>query len=271
MKKIIILMGLPASGKTTFSNSYIEKYKNNALYINLDNYVLHHKYNKYDKSIAIEKIVNDINIRLDYVIFDGLFLTNDSVFNVLNIILNRCSNPIEIEIHYWYPNIENCLWNDKYRRDEHSEITIKNAELEKIDLNLFNKLPNQPKINIIYHNVERKPEWLVFVDKYKILLKNGKMNSDSWCLGGTWRSYTGRGGDVSADVQPEFDMFDTLLEKINPNITYLKYKKLYNECIEIETYSESDYYGGRTENAYYSCDIKLLYERLIEMNIEIEL
>lgn len=264
-------MGLPASGKTTFANSYTNHYsKDKVLNIELDKQLLLHKYDKYDKSIAIEKIINDINTKSQYIIFDGLFLTNDSVFNVLTLFLKHI-NPIEIEIHYWYPNVENCLWNDKYRRDNHSKITIKNAKLEEIDLNIFNKLPNKPKIEIIYHNVERKPEWLIFVDKYDIPLKNGKMTSNSWCLGGTWMSYTGHGGNVSAETQPEFGMFDTLLEKINPNITYLKYKKLYNDCIEIETYNDSDYYGGRTENAYYSCDIKLLYERLIEMNIEIEL
>lgn len=101
-------------------------------------------------------------------------------------------------------------------------------------------------------------------------MNDGKMRSGSWCLGGTWCSYSDH-GNVSADPQPEFINFDSLLEQINPNISYLKYKKLYNECIEIETFSDSDYYGGRTENANYSCDIKLLYDRLIEMGIEIEL
>lgn len=263
--KVLVMMGLPASGKTTFSQLYCNEKSKRINHISFDVLLA--------RSKSIENVVADnVSSRYDEIIVDGLFLSNESVFNVLNRIENHCKLE-NIEIHYWYPNIEYCLWNDKYRRDVHSEITIKNAILEKPNLEVLNKLSAKPKIEIIYHNVERKPEWIVFADKYNLHLDEyGKMRSDSWCLGGTWGSYTGRGGVVSPEPQPDsFTKLDTLLEEVCPTITFLKYKKLYSNCIDTETYGDGDYYGGRTEHAYFVCDVKQLYEGLLEIGIEIDL
>jgi hypothetical protein len=265
--KVLIMMGLPASGKTTFSQLCCKQAKSKKIK-NIDFDIL------LARSKSIEKIVYDnVSSSYDEIVVDGLFLSNESVFNVLNLIEERCKKIDNVEIHYWRPNIEYCLWNDKYRRGVHSEITIKNAILEKPNLELLNKLPNKPKIEIIYHNVERKPKWLVFADKYKLYLDEyGKMRSDSWCLGGTWCGCDGFGGNVSSEPQPEsFTALDTLLEEVCPTISFLKYKKLYSNCIDTETYIDTDYYGSRTEHAYFSCNIKLLYDGLIEMGIEIDL
>ena len=55
--------------------------------------------------------------------------------------------------------------------------------------------------------------------------------------------------------------------EVCPNITLLQYKKLYNSLVSIESGCENDYYGGSTKNAYYKCNLKDLYNMLIEMGL----
>lgn len=280
MKKVLVMIGLPASGKTTFAKNYYNQYNKIGYYsskgyrinhIDFDKFFESYRYNKYEKSVAIEKIIND-HISLNHdneVILDGLFLTNEDIIRILNKVRDRY-DMTHIEIHYWKPNIENCLWNDKYRRQEHSEITIKNAKINvtNIEEEIKTKYANVD-VKIIEHEVIRKPEWKVFADKYNIELNDTlKMKSASWCLGGSYQNCWGTGGSVSSEDQPtSYEDFDLLLEKICPNITFLQYKKLYNSCIEIETYNEHDYYGGSTEHAYFECDIEKLYNGLKQIGL----
>ena len=99
-------------------------------------------------------------------------------------------------------------------------------------------------------------------------LRNDMMCSDEWCLGGSWSDCYGNSGNVSADDQPtEFTEFDDLLTKICPNVTMLQYKKLYRECVTTKKRRECDYYGGVCEYARYVCNLRKLYEMMIEMNL----
>ena len=92
--------------------------------------------------------------------------------------------------------------------------------------------------------------------------------SNTWSLGGTYGScWDDQLHSISAEPQPaSFVEFDNLIEKIDPNIGFLKYKKIYNNCVEISTYRDHDYYGGSTENAQFKCDLKKLYNMLEEYN-----
>ena len=100
------------------------------------------------------------------------------------------------------------------------------------------------------------------------LYNENELRSDTWCLGGSWGDCWGNTGMVSADEQPtEFKEFDDLLMEVCPNITLLQYKKLYNSLVSIESGCENDYYGGSTENAYYKCNLKDLYNMMIEMGL----
>jgi len=267
--KAIILMGLPASGKTTFAKDYVKKYNNithKIFHLEIDNFIRSYKKLSYEDVII--KLIKNNTIKNCQTIYDGLFLTNDNVsFLIEKLIENGITS---IEIHYWKPDISSCLWNDKYRRKENSKITIKNSNLEKLDIS---KLKDKFKIKIvsILHNVERKPKWKVFADKYELYLdKYGYYYGPSWGLGGTVGNYTGYIGTVSSEPEPNFDTFDNLIEKINPNISFLKYKKLYSSCVDIINFYESDFYGGLTNNAQLRLNVKMLYNKLIEMDVKID-
>ena len=59
-----------------------------------------------------------------------------------------------------------------------------------------------------------------------------------------------------------------MLEVIAPNLTFLQYKKIENECIEMDEWSNYEYYGGVTYKARYECDLYRLQELLNEMGYE---
>jgi hypothetical protein len=58
---------------------------------------------------------------------------------------------------------------------------------------------------------------------------------------------------------------DTLLEKVAPNISFLQYKKITNECISTKDFSEGDYYGGCVYYSQYVLDVKSLFDILKEI------
>lgn len=282
MEKILVLMGLPASGKTTFADNYCRQYNKNGYFqkryavskIDFDNILQNQLYNGYSKEDTIIKIVNREIRDWDEIILDGLFLNTNDFLPILNEIYN-CYKIKEIEIYFWEENRKFCLWNDQYRRGKNSEITIKNAKLEKPDIDIIKNKFESVKVKIMYQNVEKKPSWKVFADKYNLDVNEyGKIEDErnSWCLGGTWANCWGGSGTISAETQPTtYERFDNLLTEICPNISFLQYKKLYNNCVSIDTYNHSDYYGGSTDNAYFVCDIKELYNLLVEMKLIEEL
>ena len=104
--KYIILMGLPASGKTTWAENYKkvnEKHEYGIYIINLDDYM------KYDNLTLKEAVENGIKNEPYYgniqeIIIDGLLLTNDSIIDVISC-LDLYKND-DVEIHYWNENRE---------------------------------------------------------------------------------------------------------------------------------------------------------------------
>jgi hypothetical protein len=50
-------------------------------------------------------------------------------------------------------------------------------------------------------------------------------------------------------------------------ITFLQYKKIYNNCVTTDTSSESDYYGGSTSSAFYQYEVEKLYNELSDLNL----
>lgn len=138
MKKIKILCGLPGSGKTYYANYQKEKI------INVDELLLNQK--------NIEKELQKINKKeKENLIVDGLFLNNYDYTKLINIF-----NKEEIEFHFWIPNRDNCLHNDKNRRVVSSEITIKYAQIEEPILKELKKI--NPKIKLIKHIIKRKED-----------------------------------------------------------------------------------------------------------------
>lgn len=196
-----------------------------------------------------------------------------------------------ITVHYWEPNIDACKINDENRRSLSSAISIENAELDIIpiggsdayikELQEFANFesngripPSAPaykeiKVSLERHQTYPMPHWQRKFAQlgYHFSGKSEAeytIRSSSWCLGGSWGDCWGNSGSVGSEPQPEFSEFDKILSKLSPEISFLKYKKIYGQCVSINTSSEGDHYGGQTENAWYEFKPKLLYDLLVE-------
>lgn len=271
--KYLITMGLPASGKSTWAEEYKESkvtytggWNKQRIYsvfiMDVDK-----KFKSGNKSLEsiICKYLNEISYKQDEVIIDGLFTTNEDIITILNNL--DIQNEDIVEVHYWKENREQCLINDQYRRNENSTISIENLPFEKIDIDLIESKA-EIKVNVEYHEVCIKPQWKAFSDKYNLYLyDNEYIRSEKWSLGGSWRNCWGNSGSVSSETPVEFIVLDNLLTEICPNVSFLQYKKIYNECVETDESSEGDYYGGNVYYAYYKCDVEKLYDKLVEMNL----
>lgn len=261
MKKLFILVGLPGSGKTYFAN-----YQESALWKT----VKHVELDKYkDDNKNIDEILTSIKFDSETTIIDGLILTTNDIIHLLDTI--GTDGIDEIQIHYWIPDRDICLWNDKGRREISSCETIKNAYIEEPNIAEISKKYPRDNICLVKHTVIKKPFWKhkKQYQDLKIVLKDGKyLYSESWSLGGTYCNCWGNTGRCLPDPQPtSFKDFDKLLETICPDISFLKYKKLYEASVSIATKVENDYYGGSVEYAFYQCDIDELLSMLIEMEI----
>ena len=105
-----------------------------------------------------------------------------------------------------------------------------------------------------------------FKEKYNI--RYDTLTSSTWRLGGDQRDCWGNGGSISPEPQPSsFDEFDELMERICPNINFIQYKNIFNRCVNSDTESEGDWYGGTAYYGFYKCDMRDLYEALDERNL----
>ena len=101
IKKIVLTVGLPGSGKTTFCERYVED--------NKDKEVNHIEFDKYKKT-SCGKNLNFENVLLkrmkeyndEVLLLDTLLLDNNGVINSIEVLKDSLEviNNIEIEIHY---------------------------------------------------------------------------------------------------------------------------------------------------------------------------
>ena len=262
MKTIIVPVGLPGSGKTTFLKTLANK---DAKYIDVDEFFRHNNKNQTYLYDNIKSYINYMNS----LILDGLFLSDSDIVSFIKKLrlttLTRL-NHISLLIYYWKEDKDACIWNDKYRRDISSTHSIKTKELEEIDVfNISERLNVECNLNATVTMVEksiiRKPEYKMFSDKFKL---QDKLKSESWATGGTRNSWDNYSHDVSVQPACNFVEFDELLLKINPNMPYLIYSHIYNSCVILDNYSDKDYYGGCVYYNQYVCDIQKLYNKLVE-------
>ena len=281
-----ILVGLPGSGKTYYAKEqgvhpdvcFADRSKEKAMYICTDKDTYYGR-----KPRTIEQIIYNHefgywimhrNQNWDHWIIDGLFLTNDvqhKVVEALNREIAKYADDIKLKIRFVYfkEDREACLYNDRARnRNKLANITIEHADYEMPDIKALQKDFSKFEFELIEKEVHKmnifEAKFLTIASCYN----DQELRSDTWCLGGTWGNCWGDEGQVSADEQPtDFKEFDDLLMEICPNITLLQYKKLYRATVSIETEVERDYYGGSTENAYYKCNLKDLYNMMVEMGL----
>jgi len=214
MKTINITIGLPGSGKTTFCKNAA----NNAAHII--------ETDKYIKKDFAEKLKYNLNNKIDSLYFndiyvDGLFAETDDIIKILNSIDSK--KDFSVVIHYFIPNIEACLWNDKYRRNVSSKITIENMIISKPNLEILEKKFTNIKFSIREHITMKTELWKKFAEKNNVYLSGKYLESQTWCMGGTYGNCWGdQKYSVSSDEPNEFTELDLLLEKTAPNLKFLK-------------------------------------------------
>lgn len=276
--KYIMAVGLPASGKTT----WCEKYRDSKIIkrafcanqyevkiISCDNYKKEYKtYDCLEEYVysEIDKVSRHLGINT--IVIDGLFTTNYDVIRLLDYISSDLfTSEDELVIIQWKENREQCILNDLYRRNNDSRISINNLPYEDINLEKIREVVDI-KVSKEYKNVFKKPNYLIFADKYELFIYDKSyIRSDSWSGGGTWGNCWGGSGTISAEEPCEFTQLDELLENACPNITFMQYKKIINHCVETDEYYDSDYYGGCETIFFKKCNVKDLYDLLLEMGL----
>lgn len=213
------------------------------------------------------------------IIIDGLITTNQQLRTIIDSITAAFDKQYKIifRLVYWNEDRESCLHNDEGRREFSSEVSIRNLPYEKPD---FQKFPELPQNRITFMKVIKKSSTINWISDLLRRLKYNhdnteyyiervvdsmQLTSESWSLGGTWCSWDDASGEVEAEDPLEFEVFDKILETVCPNLSFLSYGKLRDECCSIVKESEYDYYGGGTTNAHHVCDLQELYDSLKEM------
>ena len=161
--EIHILMGLPGSGKTTWrKRNENNRWGYNWYSIDCDNFLIENsdEYNFGRYNTIIDVIENRFEINPEkFMCIDGLITTNEQVNEIINLINKKVRkkfmniDDFRIVIHHWRENRDNCLYNDKYRRNKSCKASIMNLPLE--DPNGFN-FKSDIEVKIEYHDVVKK-------------------------------------------------------------------------------------------------------------------
>ncbi len=273
-KTVTLLYGLPGSGKSTYAKTVADDkaYMPKAASIDMDSIAKYIR-KEYSSSNIPLKIANhlaqDAVMKLhhrEHIIIDGLVTSNDSARRIFEAIKKEGEKEFKInfEIVWWTPDREACAHNDQGRRRGTDSLnTIANLPFEEPSPQLIQEF----NVWVQRKEVVKKPQ-------HKVWAVNNNLGdvdfleSDTWSLGGTWRSGDGTTGTSSpGDLPTSFTEFDKLLEEVCPLITFLQYKKVYAATVTVKQTSQSDYYGSETNYANYVCDLKKLYSMLIESGL----
>lgn len=284
MNKLIVAYGLPGSGKTFYG----KKINDNVFVINFDKYIKDGKYPSVKEmlNMAYKNFPKKFwSKNQTDVYLDGLICTHERLFSVVKEAydfyrsdMSRFTPFYDVEIVYWKPDREKCKDNIQRRNDGRNvDITLNNIEFEEITKENFveNRIKNitnkRVSVNVNKKEIYMDTNWdnyflpVIESNYYK---RGNCIFSEPWSLGGDWGDCWGNSGTISPDPQPKsFKEFDDLLLKVCPTISFLQYKVLYDKCVSIEEYSESDYYGGCEHFAKFKLDVKACYDWLLENNL----
>lgn len=262
MGVIKILCGLPACGKTFYANS---KRDCNTFVIDCDSIFRGRADLKLNE--IYQRIANQFygKYKKKTVILDGLFLTVDKVSEMVNYLNKSFKGEFTFEIEYWPADRETCLKNDNGRREIDSQMTIKKGIIDEMTKEvLFSTTGLQIPVHI--HKTVLKEEYKTMVDnmtEFSSSIEDERyLYSSEWYVNADYpdKIFISKEEKVPSD----FVELDEVLEKYFPNITYLQYKRLKRECVEIYDFDTTDYYTGTIYWAKYRCDLKKLYEFIKE-------
>ena len=285
---IDVMCGLPASGKTTHVKKQMKEDEDSryglhpiwkSIILNLDEHndsdletiVRNEFYSKKDFMFKRLSPYDNVKIRI---MVDGLILNFDDFKKVIDtctsfINENEPSDGYKINhtVHIWNEDRDTCINNDRIRvmngeRETHSETTIRHLEY-KLNKDLFKK----EGYKVVEHEVYKTTTYDITIKQFSN--NDDKLESDYWSLGGNYGTcWDSQLHTIHPSSQPtSFQEFDNMLGEICPNMTFLQYKKAYNESVSISEWTENDYYGGAESFARYVCDLRKLYECLVEFGL----
>lgn len=270
MNKFIILYGLPGSGKTTFAENLKNEKKKIGVPVNVvncDSMMQKARQNNIPLEQQINRYLCWSNYCYErktdyYTVFDGLFTTINDIVKLVEMIKTNVQEDYEISVEYWKENRDACVWNDEGRRDENSIATIKTLTYEIPNLKTVEEATGV-KMTFHRNNVVRKSQTKRFADLNGIYIdNNGYLYSESWGTGGISCNCWGNSSIHDGDDPLYFDAFDELILKVNPDLNFMAYNKIKKKCVEIDSYSEGDYYGGSIGYARYRCKLSEVLEEL---------
>lgn len=261
IKNIIVIWGLRGCGK--------EDVFKNRIHFNLNenpgNLPALINMKKYDKDVYVEANIT----------------TNNDACKLINIIKNKFPD-ITIKIIFWSVNNDieatklRCLENSEFRYAEPKELEkIRNTIFEIPNIEILGKGVFLQWKDIYQLSEEEKlvkKVWGEFKYPYGdayLDLQNMTFSSNKWCLGGEQWSYEGPSWDVDPDGQEEINKiikpFNTLLfkflEEHYPNLSFIKWAKIENECFSTVEESDDDYYSN-CRYARKTLDLKKFFEML---------
>ena len=264
ISKLIILVGLPGSGKTTWAKS-----KSSYRIIDFDEIAKRLRCKRAEgKNIFDMAMESGLGYMLfttkphskEIVVLDGLF-TRQSEYELAIEKYYEVFDFDKVEFHYWIPNVDACLWNDRGRRSQSSEATIKALKVERPDVKVL-KEKFDMSVTIVEHSVQRKPAYAVIAEENGLRLYGDKyFRSCSWSNGGVAWNYDGEKYPIEAETPLDFAELDDFLMEVSPELTFLQYKKIQRECVTLETENNCDYYS-ETTSSFYVCDMETLFDLL---------
>jgi hypothetical protein len=265
-KRLIILQGLPGSGKTEFAKGQkIDSAGRDIFVIHLDD--VREKYgwgSRYGVSNCIKDGLKSYRGQ-GTILLDGLFLTNDDIYNAICYVDSHLVCRMDVLIHRWNEDRATCVKNDGGRREKKSTGMILNATYEEVDVEGLNKRLEGRDIaiaQVIRHDVKLKPDWVRCFKSCDVVSFDGKLRSGKWSLGGEHGSCYG-GRSYSEGEEPlEFYELDDLLDDKWPDLRLRHYRKIKRACVSTEEHTEDEYYGGYTTYMNWVCDLEKMYNML---------
>ena len=296
--EIHIGMGLPGSGKTTYlqtiapEHGVVTKEGVYKITVDLDRIMMKGRGSGFRHvtiggKLSLEKLFDyatslSCSDKKCIVCIDSLCLSRETVKEYLKGLYKVSQDGFpclyageyHIIIDQWEENRDQCLGNDLLRdRENKASYTIANAPYEPFGSveelqNLVDELGLKfASVELVNHKVAVPEEWQIKMERPGKPQDARYMRSESWSLGGTRGSYTGKVSIVDPDDPQENEELDKFLEQHAPSITMLQYKRLIKECVELKTEEYNDYYGGTTHSQYWETDMQHVYELLTEFGV----
>lgn len=268
-RNITILYGLPGSGKTFYTKRLENDWTS---IVHMDDYIVDGKYKPISEVLSSLKGILKRNL-----VIDSLITTQKKLEDIIKEtydFFERCGGARhDLTVVYWNEDRDACRENINRRADGRNvSVTINNIQFEEVDedrirgfvYNMDKNVHLSFKHRYVFKDNNWNNNFLPLIDN-----DNGKyIYSKEWSRGGTLCSWGGYEETIEPDEQPEsFEEFDELLEKICPTITFLQYKKIFSECVDIDEFWLSDYYGGTEYKSRYRLDVKKLYDILREKDL----